>query len=408
MLHLNTHRGGDAVKQRECPCREGGAAGRQQREPAAADRPLGVAAPPPHNALKTSLLTALLALAAVAAGRAAHPVAVVPVRLTQSAAIQWDGRNHETIDARLNADPVSIHLGNCADIVISACDLGAIELVECKRVTIRNCWIHDSTNCGVSTYRCQQVLIQGCRFERVASGVYALESQQIQVVGNFARNVAGPFPRGQLAQFDDVTGTGNVIRANYAINDLGQSHPEDVISLFKSAGEQGSPLLIADNYMTGDPTQGSTGKSQNGSGIMLGDSGGAYLTCRSNVIINAGQVGMGVAGGRFIRVEDNLIYGRKSDVANVGLYVWNQSDKPSDHVSVMRNRVYWVNKTGEENSWWNGGNVQEVELKDNHFADAALATDLPAPPSCAPMPPQPWVSPGADGTSVARLPWEPK
>ena len=141
---------------------------------------------------------------------------------------------------------------------------------------------------------------------------------------------------------------------------------------------------------------------------MLGDSSGSYLTCRRNVIVSAGQVGIGVAGGRFVRVEDNLIYGRKSNVSNVGLYIWNQSGQPSDHVVLSRNRVQWLSQTGEENSWWDGGGVQNVEFTGNQLADPTLEAALPSPPTRAPMPPKPWVSPNDNGVAVARLPWKPK
>ena len=197
-----------------------------------------------------------------------------------------------------------------------------------------------------------------------------------------------------------------MIRGNYAINDDGQSYPEDVISLYASKGTKSSPILIEDNYLTGDPKKGSFNKSKSGSGIMLGDSGGSYLTCRRNIIIDAGQVGIGVAGGSFVRVEDNLIYGRKSNVSNVGLYLWNQSGVPSDHVTITRNRVYWVSRSGEENSWWDGGGVQDVELSGNQFVDLTLKSALPSPPSRAPIPPQPWLTTSPDGTLIARLPWK--
>ena len=357
--------------------------------------------------MKTNLLTLLFALATIAPVRATRPVPIEPVNLTPSAAIQWEGRNHATLDAQRIAGSLSIRLENCSDIVISACELASVELAGCKNVTIRNSWIHDAPRIGVQISNSSKVLIQGCRFENVVSGVWAVDSQSIQVIGNFARNVQGPLPRGQLAQFDNVKGPGNAIRANYAINDLGKSHPEDVINLFKSAGEKDSPILIEDNYLTGDPVQGSQGKSQNGSGIMMADMGGAYQICRHNVILSAGQVGIGVAGGTNIRVEENLVYGQKSDVSNNGLYAWNQSGKPSDHVTIARNRVSWVNKDGEETSWWDGKNVQNLELIGNHFADATLPIAIPAPPSIAPMPPQPVLSENAKGEPVARLPWKP-
>ena len=273
-------------------------------------------------------------------------------------------------------------------------------------MTIRNCWIHDSARVAVEMGGSSHVTVEGCRIENVASGVYAVDGQGIQVLGNFVRNVKGPFPRGQMAQFDKVSGANNVIRDNYSINERGKSRPEDVINIFKSTGTVNSPILVENNYIMGDLVEGSTDKSANGSGIMLGDYGGAHILCRKNVIISAGQVGLGVAGGSFIRVEDNLILGRKSNVSNNGLYVWNQSKLPSDHVTVVRNRVSWVNKDGEENSWWDGGGVKELEQKDNRFADATLVDALPTPPSQSPFPPKPCISVNTDGTKAVRLPWK--
>ena len=358
--------------------------------------------------MKERLLIFLLALAAATAGHAADKAAIESVKLTASPAIEWEGRNHEVIDAKIIGGPISIHLQSCSNIVISVCDLNSIELAACQDVTIRNCWIHDSTNVAVEIASCSHVRIEGCRMENVVSGVYAVDSQGVQVAGNFVRNVKGPFPRGQLAQFDTVSGANNAVRDNYAINERGKSRPEDVINLFKSTGTADSPILIENNYLTGDPADGSQDKSANGSGIMLGDYGGAHILCRSNVILSAGQVGLGVAGGSFIRVENNLIVGRKSNVSNTGLYVWNQSKLPSDHVTVVSNRVSWVNKDGEETSWWDGGGVQPLVQSDNRFADAGLPGAMPAPPSRAPLPPKPWVSTNADGTAVVRLPWKPE
>jgi len=353
------------------------------------------------------IVISILILFSVSSTRAADAPSIEIVDTKNSAAIAWEGRSHETIDGLAIGSDVSIRLTNCSDIVISACDLRSIELSGCKRVSICNCFIHDSAHCGIQTYQTQQLLVQGCRLERVSSGVYAIESQQIQVVGNFARNMKGPFPRGQMTQFDHVTGAGNVIRGNYAINEMGQNHSEDVINIYVSSGTADSPILIENNYVTGDPERGSEGMSKSGSGIMLGDQGGAHDTCRGNVVVSAGQVGIGVAGGTSIAVENNVIYGAKSDVSNNGLYAWNQSGKPCAHISIIGNRVRWMNQAGEDNSWWKGGGVQELRLSDNHFADAGLPAGLPEPPSRAPMPPQLWSSANAQGgVSVARVPWK--
>ena len=358
--------------------------------------------------MRRFFLTFLGVVAATTVAWAAERPVIEPVALTDADAIQWTGKKQAAIEAKRITADASILLRRCRDITITACELRSIELVDCDGVTIRNCWIHDSARSGVRVLNSRRVRVEGCRIEQVASGVWVVRSRQVEVVGNFVRNVQGPFPRGQLAQFDKVTGADSAIRGNYGINERGRSTPEDMISLFMSRGTEKSPILIEDNYLTGDPVEGSEDKSGSGSGIMLGDAGGAHLLCRRNVVISAGQVGIGVAGGRFIRVEGNLIFGARSNVSNVGLYVWNQSKEPSDHVTVARNRVHWLNRNGGENSWWRGGETPALELSDNRFADVSLAAELPGPPSDAPLPPRPWLGPGANGTSVARLPWTPE
>jgi hypothetical protein len=328
------------------------------------------------------------------------------VKLAEGKPINWELRDHEKIVDQRIGGPLSIRLESCTDVLIEGCELVAIQLIGCKEVTIRNCWIHDSARVGVELGGCTQVTVQGCRLERVATGVYAEGSQQVQVRGTFMRNMVGPLPRGSAVQFDEVTGAGSAICDNYAFNERGKSHPEDVISLFKSQGTAESPILIEGNYVAGDPAEGSRDKSENGSGIMLGDYGGAHLLCRKNVVVAAGQVGMGVAGGTDIRVEENVIYGGKSNVTTSGLYVWNQSKLPSARVKVIGNRVSWVNKDGEETSWWEGGGVDELAQTGNTFADPTLPASLPTPPTQAPLPPKPWLTVDANGKSVARLPWK--
>ena len=327
------------------------------------------------------------------------------VPLQKSPAIVWENKQRQTIDAvQIDADP-SITLKHCADIVIDASELRSIKLENCERITIRNGWLHDSDRIAVDVYRSREVRVEGCRIENVVNGVYAVESQSIAVVGNFVRNVRGPYPRGQMVQFNNVTGPDNRVMLNYAINERGKSSPEDVINLYQSEGTKDSPILVEYNYLVGDPRDGSEDKSKSGSGIMLADCGGAYQLCRSNVILSAGQVGIGVAGGHDIHVMDNRIYGAKSNVSNVGLYVWNQSEKPGGAVRIVCNRVWWIAKSGEQNAWWNGGGMGPVQMKGNLFADASLSKNLPPPPSQAPQPPHPYFTAGPGGPRIVRVPW---
>jgi hypothetical protein len=301
-------------------------------------------------------------------------------------------------ELKITADP-SIELNNCTDIAILSCDVKSIRLFGCKRIRVCNCWIHDSPKVAVNVDGCEDVLIQGNRMERVSSGVWAHKSTKVQVVGNYVEDVVGPMPRGQLAQFDKVSGKDNVIRGNFGVNHRGKSSPEDMISLYQSTGTAESPILIENNYLGGDPKEGSSDKSKSGSGIMLGDSGGEHLLCRRNIVVSPGQVGIGVAGGNNITVEDNTVIGTKSNVSNVGISVWNQTKEKGGKVTVRSNKVAWINKDDRPNPYWHGGGFSEVIDKDNQFGLADLFHDVPSPPTTPPLPPIPY------GKTVS-FPWK--
>ncbi|MEM9914045.1 MAG: right-handed parallel beta-helix repeat-containing protein [Planctomycetota bacterium] len=291
-------------------------------------------------------------------------------------------RNRSGITLRslkIDAD-VSITLENCEDITIISCDVRSIRASGVRNLRIYNSRISDSANNGVNLDGCHDVVIQGNLLQNVASGVYAHQSTQVQVVGNLCYDVQGPMPRGQLVQFDKVTGSGNLIMGNVAVNRRGQSTPEDMINLFQSVGTADSPIRVEHNHLSGDPEAGSEDKSRSGSGIMLGDGGGQYQLAAYNTLINPGQVGIGVAGGGDIEVRRNTILGERSNVANVGLYTWNQyQDAPAGPVVVTDNRVQWINADGRSNPYWNGNGFTSVTQTDNTFGDATLNRDqLPA------------------------------
>ena len=58
---------------------------------------------------------------------------------------------------------------------------------------------------GSATRRSRGTASVRFRVENVSSGVYAQQSDSIQVQGIFCRNVKGPFPRGQMVQLNNVT-----------------------------------------------------------------------------------------------------------------------------------------------------------------------------------------------------------
>ncbi|MEO0514900.1 MAG: right-handed parallel beta-helix repeat-containing protein [Planctomycetota bacterium] len=286
-------------------------------------------------------------------------------------------------------DDVSVLLENCTDITIISCDLRSIQASGVTNLRIYNSRIHNSPNNAVTLDDCHDVVVQGNLIENVATGVYAHKSTAVQVVGNLGYDVQGPMPRGQLVQFDKVTGPGNLIMGNVGLNRHGRSTPEDMINLYQSVGTADSPIRIEHNHLSGDPDRGSQDLSASGSGIMLGDGGGQHQLCINNTLINPGQVGIGVAGGGDIQVIANTIVGTKSNVANVGLYTWNQYDAPAGDITVANNRVRWTNARGASNPFWNGDGFTNVTTQNNAFGDATLSADALAVDPTQTVPPIP-------------------
>lgn len=303
------------------------------------------------------------------------------VATSPSDAIVLRNRSNVEIKALRIRGDVSITLENCQNITVVSCDLRSIRAAGCTGLRIYNNHLSDSTNNGVHLDGCEDVVVQGNRIESVASGVYAHRSTKVQVVGNLCIDVQGPFPRGQLAQFDQVTGPDNLIMGNVGVNHHGRSRAEDMINLFRSEGTARSPIRVEHNHLSGDPDRGSEDFSKSGSGIILGDGGGRYQLCVNNTLVSPGQVGIGVASGGDIWVSSNTVVGEISNVANVGIYTWNQyPDTEAGAVTVTRNRVEWTNADRRSNPYWNGGGFTRVTRSDNVFGDPELSPDdLPAP-----------------------------
>ncbi len=122
-----------------------------------------------------------------------------------------------------------------------------ITIRNSKRIRIQDCKIGPCKGEAVNIYACEGITLTENHFEAVSTGVYALDSRHIEVTRNRCVNVHGPFPRGQLAQFDKVTGGGNRINHNLALNILGKSNPEDLINIYKSSGTLDDPIQVIGN-----------------------------------------------------------------------------------------------------------------------------------------------------------------
>ena len=265
-----------------------------------------------------------------------------------------------------------VHNRLITGIEIDNSTVGCIKLINCTNITIQDCRLISARGNGVDIYKCKNITIKDCYMESISTGVYAIESQGINVSYNKVKNVKGPFPRGQMVQFNEVSGENNVVSFNRCENILGESYPEDIINMYKTNGTADSPVKIIGNWIRGG------GPSHTGGGIMLGDNGGSYLIAKNNILVNPGQYGMAISSGTNIQIINNKIFGKQQYFTNVGLYVWNQYPSACSSNTVSDNLVNWVKANGEANNSWNNGNCGIVLHWNTNILKAKIdSTILP-------------------------------
>jgi hypothetical protein len=214
-------------------------------------------------------------------------------------------------------------------------------------------------------------------FDDVSGGFYTVgNGDDIVFDHNLVERVRGPVPRGQMVQFNNVTGTGNKIMCNVSDQPAPgyMAGVEDHVSTFASSGTAGSPLLVAYNKIRGG------GPSDSSGGILAGDYDGSYVEIRGNILINPGQYGLSIAGGRYSKIIDNLVYAPDVfDWSNNGLFVWAQVGSGDCYGHEVRgNRVYYINRDGVPNAGWDAGNCGDIAGfdDDNDFTDETLTLDI--------------------------------
>lgn len=236
------------------------------------------------------------------------------------------------------------------NLIISNVPGNAIEIINCKNVIIRNCYFKDAKGQGIYILNSENVQITQCYFENVSTAVYAVGSKTIKVINNECKNVKGPFPRGQFAQFNRVSGPGNRINHNYIINELNKSHPEDVINLYRSVGMPDDYIEVNFNYIRGG------GPSRSGGGVNLGDGGeqSRYQISKGNVLVNPGHYGIGISGGRNLIHTENKVFSKKTPYSSVGIAVanWYSNTGACREIEITKNWIRWIDKNGYPMPLW--------------------------------------------------------
>jgi hypothetical protein len=141
---------------------------------------------------------------------------------------------------------------------------------------------------------------------------------------------------------------------------------EDWISIYRSNGTVDSPIQIKYNRARGH------GHSKYGSFIMLGDAGGSHQVAEENVGVTPGQVGIGIAGGRDIKVNNNLLYSDDWRDSNIALYSADYSEpEPCTGHIITNNRTLWYHRTGVQNNLWTDQKCDPV-VENNRYPDYSL------------------------------------
>ncbi len=273
----------------------------------------------------------------------------------------------DTPPDRTSSGPISI--SGESNVVIENLHISnpngaCVTVTNATNVTIRNSTIGPCGDDAVYLSDVDTASVTGNYITNTANGVLVHRSESIAVNGNAFINAGRNF-----VQFDKVNGAGSSISGNRGQNQLGGSNAEDFISVYKSNGTSGSPIRIVGNHLRNG------GPSDSGSGIMLGDGGGEYQVVEGNVLVNPGQVGIGVASGNHVTIRNNKIYSASQSWSNVGLYVWNQYGSTCANIEVSGNQVNWTAAGGYSNAWWSGGGCSNVSVSGNDW-DAPLGPGI--------------------------------
>lgn len=251
------------------------------------------------------------------------------------------GQNNVTIDGQTFSDGS----GNCLDIINSS-------NITVTNSTFENCAGEAITVSGTGS----TITITGNTFTNVRSGLYVngFTGNAIVFNSNRCTNMIGPVARGQCVQFNGVSGTGHRIQNNRSISFRNTTdRPEDHINMFNSGGAVGDYIQITGNIIEGG------GPATSGCGILAGDFGGSYINIENNFLLNTGGCGIGVAGGSYIVVNNNRVYGRRTDVSNIGISSYASTVACSD-ITVTNNLVWWYNKSAVVSTYYlpTGGGLE--------------------------------------------------
>lgn len=339
-----------------------------------------------------------------------YAIAVVGAPMPQSSGLVIKGQRNK-VYAGLR---ISSAIGNCVSIVdsfnvtieaanLGPCDGHAVYISGGSGNNVFDSYLHSEHSghgcCdnheGVRlTNRTSFAMIQGNIIAYNETNVRVDKgAHDISVIGNYLLNPLGPYPRGQNFQSD--TAARLKVIGNYAYSctlvGTGKLCPpgprylypevqEDSINFFKT-----DTFTASDNYVVG-------GHSGSGCGLIadLAADNGIF---DSNIVVDTGQCGIGIADGVHHVVSGNRVLNLTPihGAGNTALYVWKQYAPDCGPVQVRNNVADELKIDGSHSGFWDGGGCKPVALSGNIFGRAAYQALHPIsvtnpPPLVPPLP----------------------
>ncbi len=185
-------------------------------------------------------------------------------------------------------------------------------------------------------------------------------------------------------QISRLRNTPGIVIENNRVEGRGpwDSDYEDMFNFFSASGTPNSPITVRGNFMRNG------GPSQSGTAMILGDgeqaSGASeYFLVENNVIVDPGHVGINLAGGHYITVRNNTIFGATDRVGlrtTVGFTLnhYEYTRECKNH-AVTGNRVFLENPflpNGVNHNWIPGTCTDNVEVSNNVWGDTSLSNSV--------------------------------
>jgi hypothetical protein len=176
-----------------------------------------------------------------------------------------------------------------------------------------------------------------------------------------------------------------VFRNNYALSSMDASlytypeHQEDSVNLGFTNG-----AFVENNFVWG-------GHSASGCGLAA-DNSANNISFRSNLALDTGQCGIGVADGTDVVVDANRVF-NSNPVAgdgNTAIYTWRQYPLSCGPTTISNNIADAIQPNGLHSGFWDGGGCG-TSLSGNTFGESAdaLLTARAAVFEPPPIPPEP-------------------